>query len=423
MTDKKNILLIGEHAKESALAWKLLQSPCLATLYTSPGVYPGAIHVTGLDPRDFEAVADFVEKQEIDLVVAGDAKEIVDGIADALSETRAQVIAPDAECARLEGSKEFAKEFMSMNAIPSARFMTVTTDTYDEGLGFLESLPGPYVLKADGLASGRGVVIVHSLADAKDCLRDMLDGLFGEASSTVVLEEYLDGKECSVFVATDSKDYIILPTARDYKRLLDGDNGPNTAGMGSISPAPGATEEFISKVRTRIIEPTFRGLEAMDLKYRGFLYFGIIDIDGEPMLIEYNVRLGDPEAQAIIPRIKNDMVDLLIDIAEEQINRTVIQVSDDTTVSVVVAAPGYPSHTVVDNLVTGLSDAIGMGCYVFPGEMKKNPTGHLVSAGGRILTVVAAGKNYEEAARKALEGVEAIETDGKQFRSDIGLHI
>lgn len=421
MTEKLNILLIGGHSKESALAWKILQSPRLGTLFTSPGIYPGCIHATGLDPHDFEAVAAFVEEHEIDLVVAGDANEIVNGIADALSDTRACVIAPDAECARLEGSKEFAKEFMTMNFIPSARFMTVTSETLDEGFGFLESQPGPYVLKADGLAHGRGVLITPLLGDAKDFLSDMINGLFGESSTTVVLEEFLKGPECSVFLATDGKDYILLPTARDYKRLRDNDQGPNTAGMGSISPAPGADETFLTKVRQRIIEPTFRGLKAMGLTYRGFLYLGLIEVEGEPMLIEYNVRLGDPEAQAIIPRIKTDFVDLLEHIAQSRIGEMSIEVADEAYAAVVVAAPGYPFEPVTGHKVSGLSEVIDSGCLVFPGEMHKDATGHVVSSGGRILTVVAPGNTVREAAQKALEGAEAIRTEGKIIRTDIGM--
>lgn len=421
MIQKLNILLIGGHSKESALAWKILQSPRLGTLFTSPGTYPGCIHATGLDPADFDAVATFVEEQQIDLVVAGDPNEIVAGIADALNDTRACVIAPDAECARLEGSKEFAKEFMTMNAIPSARFMTVTSDTLDEGFGFLESQPSPYVLKADGLAHGRGVLITPLLGDAKDFLNDMINGLFGESSSTVVLEEFLKGPECSVFLATDGNDYILLPTARDYKRLRNGDQGPNTAGMGSISPAPGADDEFLEKVRHRIIEPTFRGLKEMGLTYRGFLYLGLIEVEGEPMLIEYNVRLGDPEAQAIIPRIKTDFVDLLEKIALGRIAETTLEVSDEASAAIVVAAPGYPFEPVVGHKVSGLSEVINSGCLVFPGEMHKDATGHVISSGGRILTVVASGETIREAARKALEGAEAIHTEGKILRTDIGV--
>lgn len=419
MKERLNILLVGRGGRESAMAFKILESPRTETLYMAPEAVEGAVSLE-IDPHDFQALAEAVTEHGIDMVVAGPESPIVDGIADALEPTGAKIIAPNADCARLEGSKEFAKEFMSTYGIPTARFMTVTTDTLDEGLSFLDSLKPPYVLKADGLAAGKGVLIINSLADAKDTLSDMLEGMFGEASETVLIEEYLSGRECSVILAVDAEDHLILPPARDYKRNMSGDTGPNTAGMGAVSPVPYADDDFMAKVEKRIVIPTLRGLREEGLDYRGFMYLGLMEIDGEPVLVEYNVRLGDPEAQAILPRIESDFIDVLEGIADRTVGIKKLKVSQDACVAVMLTAEGYPGKVRRGDEISGISEARQTGCIVIPGQMKTDAEGHSFTDGGRVLTVAALGVNIGDAALKAGIGASKITFEGSYFRDDIG---
>lgn len=420
MKDTLRILLIGKGGREGALASKILESPRTEKLFTTPAELPGA-ECAGIPVMDFEALRNFVENSEIDLVVVGPEAPIVGGIADALASSRAKVIAPDTECARLEGSKEFAKEFMTRHAIPSPRFMTVTTDTLDEGLSFLDSLRPPYVVKADGLAAGRGVLITSGLADAKDALQDMLDGLFGNSSSTVVLEEFVEGPECSVFLAVDGEDYVILSSARDYKRYEEGNTGLNTGGLGAVSPSPEADGEFMQKVERNIILPTLRGLKEEGMDYRGFLYLGLKDVDGEPVMLEYNVRLGDPETQVLMPRLESDIVDLFEGMADRTLALKRVNFSDKTAVGIVLAAKGYPGFVEKGDAVTGIEAAQAMGCIVYDGAMRiDHSDGSIYTDGGRILTIVGLNDSVEGAAQKALEGASAIDYRGKYFRHDIG---
>lgn len=419
MKDQLKILLLGRGGRESALALKLMQSPRVERLYMAPEGIEGT-ETLHLDPLDFVGIAEAIERHGIDMVVPGGANPIVTGITDFFKPLGVKVIAPDASCARLEGSKEFAKEFMSVNAIPTARFMTVTQDTIEEGLSFLDSLKPPYVLKADGLAMGKGVFIIPSLADAKDMLSDMLDGLFGESSSTVLIEEFLRGKECTVTLALDGEDWLALPNARDYKRLLANDEGPNTAGMGSVSPVPYADADFMERVEKRIINPTIRGLRDEGLDYRGFLYLGVMEIEGEPVLIEYNVRLGDPEAQAILPLIESDFMDVLEGIADRTLGIKRLQVSKEACAAVEVVAEGYPVKTGKGEPVTGIEEAEAIGCRILPGQIKREHDGNILTDGGRVLTVIAMGENTAAASLKALAGAERIKFQGARFREDIG---
>lgn len=331
MQQELDIMVLGNGGREAAIADSLRRSPRCRHLYTP----------IELDPMDFEAVADFCRQHNVQLIVVGPPAPIAAGIRDFLDEApgleNLKVIAPTAEAARLEASKEFAKEFMAEHGIPSPRFMPVDEETLHEGLAFLDSLRPPYVIKADGLAGGRGVAVLDDLAEAKDILEDMVvDGLKGEAGRKVLIEEYVHGRECTVIVATDGEDFLMLPVARDYKRLLDGDNGPNTPGMGAYSPVDFADSDFLAKVEKHIISPTLRALREQEIDYQGFLYFGIIDLDGEPILLEYNARLGDPEAQAILPRITSDFVDILEGIADRTIGIKRISVADDAVDAIVL---------------------------------------------------------------------------------------
>ncbi len=412
-----NILLLGSGGRECAIAWKLTQSPRLGNLYVAPGNASDYGTRVDLDPCNFPAVAEFAEAHDIDMIVVGPEGPLVEGIADFFADIPVKVIGPAQEGARLEGSKEFAKEFMVSNGIPTARFMSVTQETLEQGMHFLESLQPPYVLKADGLAAGQGVVIVPSLADAKDTLTDMLEGMFGDASSTVVIEEFLHGIECSVFVATDGEDYKVLPVAKDYKRIGEGDSGPNTGGMGSVSPVPFADAEFMDKVTSRIIEPTLAGLKAEGIEYKGFLFIGLMNVDGDPYVIEYNVRMGDPETEVVMPRLRSDLIDLLEGIADSTLGIKQIEEDPRAAVSVMLVSQGYPGSYEKGKEI------------IFPATMPEDvilfhagtkPLGESVlTSGGRVLAVTAYGPAIAEAAQKAQAAAASIEFEGRFFRRDI----
>lgn len=349
MKDQLNILLLGSGGRERALAEVITRSPRCNALFCQEAFTDGVNKIDIVDD-DFEQIADFCIKNNIDILLPGDEKTIVAGIRDHFdnlpSSKSPKVIAPLAATAALEGSKEFAKEFMMEAGIPTPRFMTVDNDTLEEGMSFLESLPGPYVLKADGPADGEGVVIVDDLYDAKDMLQEMIGGKFGKASEKVLVEEFVTGPECTVIIATDGEDYLMLPPARDYKRRYDGDKGPNTRGMGAYSPSELADETFLKKVEKRIIIPTLRALKERELPYQGFLYFGLMAIDGEPVVIEYNVRLGDPETQVILPRIKSDFVEILEGIANNTVGLKRIDVDNNASTGIVLYRDGKRDATV-----------------------------------------------------------------------------
>lgn len=423
MKEKLNILLLGSGGRESALAWKIAQSARLGNLYVAPGNAGTAQWNIPVAPTDFEAVKAEVEARGIDMIVVGPEQPLVDGIYDYFAQEMpaVKVIGPSKAAARLEGSKEFAKEFMARNVIPTARFMSVTEDTLDEGLHFLEALQPPYVLKADGLAAGKGVIILDSLADAKDTLSEMLGGMFGNASATVVIEEYLSGIECSVFVLTDGEHYKILPVAKDYKRIGDGDTGPNTGGMGSVSPVPFADEEFMEKVRSRIVEPTLAGLRRENLTYKGFIFLGLMNKGGEPYVIEYNVRMGDPETQSVMPRIGADILELFEGVAEGTLNLKPMTADRRAVASVVLVAGGYPGSYEKGKAISGFEDvASDDGTIVFHAGTKEGPDGMTLTSGGRVLAVTAYGDDIPAAVAAARRGADKITFEGAYHRSDIG---
>lgn len=419
MKTNLKILLLGSGGREAALAWKLLQSPRTEKLFVAPGNAGTSDHNVDLDITNFEAVGAFVEANGIDMIVVGPEQPLVDGIADFFEERPVKVIGPGAQGAMLEGSKEFAKEFMFRHAIPTARFMTVTTDTLDEGHAFLDSLKPPYVLKADGLAAGKGVIILDSLDDAKRTLEEMLAGMFGHASSTVVIEEYLNGIECSVFVVTDGEDYRILPVAKDYKRIGEGDTGPNTGGMGAVSPVPFADEEFVARVERRIVQPTLQGLREDGISYSGFIFLGLMNVGGDPMVIEYNVRMGDPETEVVMPRIKSDLVDLLEGIADKTLALKKLETDPRACVTVMTVSGGYPGHYEKGKEVSGLDEAAGEGAILFHAGTIVSSLGPTLTSGGRVLACSAYGSDMTEAARKALRAADRVCFEGKYFRRDI----
>lgn len=417
MKEKVNILLLGSGGRECAIAWKISQSPRLQRLFVAPGNASEYGTNAALDPMNFEAVKEFVDANEIDMIVVGPENPLVEGIYDYFIDHPVKVIGPSKAGAQLEGSKEFAKEFMFRHHIPTARFMSVTQDTIDEGYHFLDSLQAPYVLKADGLAAGKGVIILDSPADAKDTLSDMLDGMFGGASATVVIEEFLSGIECSVFVITDGEDYKLLPVAKDYKRVGEGDTGPNTGGMGSVSPVPFADDEFMDKVVRHIVEPTLKGLKEEQLDYRGFIFLGLINVEGEPMVIEYNCRMGDPETEVVMPRLKSDIVDLLEGVADCTLGIKKIEFDPRVAVAVMLTSTGYPGNYEKGKVISGLEN-IG-DCLAFHAGTRRNDDGQVLTNGGRVIALVAYGDDIAEAADKAKKAAATVDFEGKYMRNDI----
>ena len=417
MKEQVKILLLGSGGRECAIAWKISQSPRLEKLFVAPGNAAQFGTNVALDPMNFEAVKDFVDANEIDMIVVGPENPLVTGIYDYFRDHSVKIIGPSKDAAQLEGSKEFAKEFMFRHHIPTARFMSVTAETIEEGYHFLESLKAPYVLKADGLAAGKGVIILDSLADAKDTLSDMLEGMFGGASATVVIEEFLSGIECSVFVVTDGEDYRLLPVAKDYKRVGEGDTGLNTGGMGSVSPVPFADEAFMEKVVKNIVEPTLKGLKEENLEYRGFIFLGLINVEGDPMVIEYNCRMGDPETEVVMPRLKSDIIDLFEGMADQTLSIKNVEFDERAAVAVMLTSAGYPGDYEKGKVITGL-DKIGE-CLAFHAGTKENERGEVLTNGGRVIALVAYGNDIADAAQKAKAAAAIVDFEGKYLRNDI----
>ena len=421
------ILLLGSGGREHALAYKMLKSPSCNQLFVAPGNAGTSFIATNvsISPIDFDSIKDFVLKENIDMVVVGPEDPLVHGNYDFFKNDSAinhvPVIGPSKLGAQLEGSKEFAKEFLIKHKIPTAAYDSFTSETVEKGCNFLETLQPPYVLKADGLAAGKGVLILNDLAEAKTELRNMLvHAKFGAASSKVVIEEFLDGIELSCFVLTDGKNYKMLPTAKDYKRIGEGDTGLNTGGMGAVSPVPFADEVLLEKIETRIVKPTVDGLQKDGIEYKGFIFIGLIIVNGEPMVIEYNVRMGDPETEVVMPRIQTDLVALFQAVANQKLDEITLEIDPRSATTIMVVSGGYPEDYDKGFEITGIENV--EDSIVFHAGTKLE-NGKVVTSGGRVLAVTSFGNNFQEAIKKSYQNIDKLHFDKMYFRKDIGFDL
>ena len=422
-----NILLLGSGGREHALAWKMLQSDKCQNLYVAPGNAGTSQIATNIDlnPNNFEAVKKIVLQNKINMVVVGPEDPLVNGIYDFFQNdsdlNQIPVIGPSKKGAQLEGSKEFAKEFLVKNNIPTAKYESFTAETVENGCKFLETLDAPYVLKADGLAAGKGVLILNDLEEAKTELRSMLvDAKFGSASSKVVIEEFLDGIELSCFVLTDGKNYKILPTAKDYKRIGEGDTGLNTGGMGAVSPVPFADAVLLEKIETRIVKPTIQGFQNDNIDYKGFVFIGLINVKGEPIVIEYNVRMGDPETEVVMPRLKSDLVEIFEAIAKQELDKITLEIDERSATTIMIVSGGYPEEYEKGKEITGL-DSIEGSLVFHAGTKLEN--GKVVSNGGRVLAITSYGNSFDEAIKKSYQNINKLHFDKMNYRKDIGFDL
>ncbi len=425
-----NVLILGSGGREHALAWKISQSPECHQLFVAPGNAGTSQVATNLpelghdfDTEGKEKIANFIRKHHVDLLVVGPEVPLVEGITDYLRQQKnlshLAIVGPTQAGAALEGSKDFAKAFMQKHNIPTAESLTFTKENIDEGITFLQSRKLPIVLKADGLAAGKGVIISPTYQEAEATLKAMLlEEKFGSASNKVVIEDYLDGIELSVFVLTDGKDFLVLPEAKDYKRIGEKDTGPNTGGMGAVSPVFFADEAFLHKVEERIIKPTVLGLQKDQIDYRGFIFIGLMNVQGDPYVIEYNVRMGDPETQVVIPRIKNDLLPVLLASAQQNLQSSHLEISDETATTVVMVAEGYPEQYTKGKEISGLSETSSEALVFHAGT--KAVDGQIVTNGGRVIAVTGKGKDIEQALAQSYQAVQQISWDGLYFRKDIG---